>query len=131
MLLLVDMKARGEHIQLGILGEEAACRELERRGYAILARRFRTRLGEIDIIARDGETLVFVEVKSRRSLRCGGPAEAVNWPKRQRLERMALQYLSAAGGAGRRCRFDVVSVFYAPGAATPAVDVIRNAFDVP
>jgi putative endonuclease len=104
---------------------------LERRGYAILARRFRTRLGEIDIIARDGETLVFVEVKARRSLRYGGPAEAVNWAKRQRLERMALQYLAAVGGAGRRCRFDVVSVLYAPGAATPAIDVIQNAFDVP
>jgi putative endonuclease len=125
------MRARGEHIQLGIRGEDAACRELERRGYAILARRFRTRHGEIDIIARDGETLVFVEVKARRSLRCGRPAEAVNWAKRQRLERMALQYLSAAGGAGRRCRFDVVSVLFAQDAATPAVDVIRNAFDVP
>jgi putative endonuclease len=127
------MRTRGEHIQLGIRGEDVACRELERRGYAILARRFRTRNGEIDIIARDGETLVFVEVKARRSLRCGGPAEAVNWAKRQRLERMALRYLAAAGAgaAGRRCRFDVVSVLYAPGAAAPSVDVIRNAFDVP
>jgi putative endonuclease len=124
------MRARGEHIQLGIRGEEVACRELERRGYAILARRFRTRNGEIDIIARDGETLVFVEVKARRSLRCGGPAEAVNWAKRQRLVRLAMSYLRIRGLADVRCRFDVVSVLYAAGAAGPVVEVIENAFEV-
>lgn len=121
---------RGRHIQLGKTGEDHAARELTRRGYAILARRFRTRAGEIDIIARDGDTLVFVEVKTRRSDRRGGPAEAVDRHKQIRLARIALSYLQATDGVGQRCRFDVVSVRFAPGADAPAVQVIQGAFEV-
>lgn len=128
--------AKGAHIDLGKAGEECACAELRRRGYAILARRYRTRAGEIDIIARDGAALVFVEVKARRSVRCGQPAEAVDRRKQQRLAMMASHYLVASGLAASanhdlRCRFDVVAVRYAPGAEAPTVEVIQNAFDVP
>lgn len=120
---------RGRHILLGNAGEALAARELERRGYVILARRFRTRLGEIDIIARDNDTLVFVEVKTRRTDRRGGPADAVDRHKQIRLARIALSYLQATDAVEQRCRFDVVSVRFAPGTEAPAVQVIQGAFD--
>jgi putative endonuclease len=122
------MSAPGDRISLGKAGEDYACRELERCGYAILARRFRTRYGEIDIVARDGESVVFIEVKARRSVRFGQPAEAVDWRKRQRLVRMAAEYVFrySLGNAG--CRFDVVSVVFGEG-LRPRVEVIRDAFD--
>ena len=111
---------------LGKIGEDLACRELARRGYAILARRYRTRLGEIDIVADDGGTLVFVEVKARADDRCGSPAEAVTRRKQQRLARMAADYLTRNRVAGRPCRFDVVGVRMEP--AEPEVTVFPNAF---
>ena len=77
---------------LGKLGEDLACAELSRRGYAILARRYRTRFGEIDIIARDGETTVFVEVKTRDGDRFGDGAEAVTAWKQRRVAAMAIDY---------------------------------------
>ena len=67
--------------QLGLLGERLACRELERRGYRVLERRARSRHGEIDIVALDGDVLVFVEVKTRRHSRFGEAWEAVSWRK--------------------------------------------------
>jgi putative endonuclease len=95
---------------LGKLGEDLACEELTRRGYAILARRYRTRFGEIDIVARDDSVLVFVEVKARRSRRCGGAVEAVTSWKRRRLAAIALDYLARANRLDARCRFDVVAI---------------------
>ena len=94
----------------GKLGEDLACRELERRGYAILARRYRTRFGEIDIISRDGETTVFVEVKARRSPHPGGAAESITARKRRRIGAMALDYLAWTGRLESPCRFDVVAI---------------------
>jgi putative endonuclease len=122
------MSANIDRITLGKSGENYACRELERRGYAILARRYRTRSGEIDIVARDGETLVFVEVKARRSCRYGTPLEAVTPFKRQRLVRMAAEYVLFKGVSNALCRFDVVSVLFGEG-LRPRVDIVRNAFD--
>src|SRR6185503_7075222 len=78
---------------LGKAGEDLAVRELERRGYAILARRYRTRHGEIDIVARDGDTTVFVEVKARATAEFGTAAAAVTPLKQRRLASMALDYL--------------------------------------
>ena len=74
-------------VNLGKTGEDLACCELERRGYVILARRYRRRCGELDIIARDAGTLVFVEVKARQDLAFGAGAEAVNGLKRHRMAR--------------------------------------------
>ncbi len=112
---------------LGRLGEDLACRELRRRGYAILARRFRTRYGEIDVIARDGPTLVFVEVKTRRTDAFGGATAAVNSAKQRRLVNMARSYLIGLGGPAPPCRFDVVGVTAGPG-RPPILEVVRDAF---
>ena len=120
---------------LGKTGEDLAVGELERQGYAILARRYRTRHGEIDVVARDGETLVFVEVKARSSAAYGSGAEAVTPWKRRRLVSMATDYLARYRCTGQACRFDVVAVDtgeerssprQAPG---PRLTVYRNAFD--
>lgn len=114
--------------ELGRLGEELAVRELERRGYAILERRYRTRGGEIDIVAEDGGTLVFVEVKARMDAEFGSAAEAVTPWKMRRLARMANDYLARRGVACRPCRFDVVAIMLEGG--MPAIEVFQNAFDV-
>jgi len=101
---------RDDRQRLGELGEDLACRELRRRGYAILARRYRTRHGEIDIIARDGPTIVFVEVKARRGRAFGRAVEAVTRTKRRRLVLMAGDYLACRTRRDGPCRFDVVEV---------------------
>jgi len=111
----------------GKLGEDIACEELRRRGYAILARRFRTRTGELDIIARDGGTLVFVEVKARFSHRYGTAAEAITGRKRSKLVRMAEEFLLRSRLNRVPCRFDVVSVQQA-GHGQPRVEVFPAAF---
>ncbi len=112
------------------MGEELAVAELERRGYAILARRYRTRAGEIDIIARDGETTVFVEVKARVSDEFGSAAEAVTAWKQRRLARMAVDYLARTGLACGPCRFDVVAID-GIGGPSEVITVYPNAFDGP
>src|SRR5207245_1534118 len=95
---------------LGKTGEDLACRELERRGYVIIARRYRRRGGELDIIARDGQTLVFVEVKAREGCAFGAPAEAITPFKRRRIVQIALDYVMRHHLSDRPCRFDVVSI---------------------
>ena len=114
---------------LGKIGEDLACRELERRGYAIVARRYRRRGGELDIIARDGPTIVFVEVKARAGRRFGGAVEAVTGLKRRRMAKLALDYLARQHLANCPCRFDVVSILFEAGHST--IEVFQNAFDVP
>ena len=121
--------ARDGRQALGISGENLACAELQRRGYAILERRYRTRLGEIDIIARDGATLVFVEVKARLSDDFGGAAAAVTAWKQRRIAHMAMDYLSRRRVVECPCRFDVVAIDV--DAAGPRVIVYPNAFDSP
>ena len=110
------------------MGEERAIAELERRGYAIVACRYRTRDGEIDIIARDGETTVFVEVKARVTDEFGTAADAVDAAKQRRLARMARDYVARNDLMNRPCRFDVVAI---DGAAGPyeRVTLYRDAFD--
>jgi putative endonuclease len=108
------------------MGEDLACRELERRGYAIVARRHRQRGGEIDIIARDGATLVFVEVKTRDGRAFGDAVEAVTGLKRRRLVRLALDYLMRHRLSERPCRFDIVSIHVDGGDLK--VEVYKNAF---
>jgi len=115
---------------LGKIGEDLACRELQRRGYAIVARRFRVRGGELDIIARDGGTLVFVEVKARAGRRFGDAAEAVTPMKQLRLARLASEYLVRHHLPECACRFDVVAIHFDDiNDRTPDIQVIQNAFD--
>jgi len=113
---------------LGILGENLAVQELRRRGYAILARRYRTRYGEIDIVADDDGTIVFVEVKARAGGAFGVAVEAVTPRKRRRVTAMAVDYLSRTGATSRACRFDVVAIDNA--GMSPQVTVYTRAFDV-
>jgi putative endonuclease len=112
---------------LGILGENIACAELEQRGYAILERRYRTRYGEIDIVARDGDCTVFVEVKTRDGSDFGDGAEAVTPWKQRRIARLAVDFLARHRLHDRRCRFDVVAVDVSAG--TAKVDIYTHAFD--
>jgi putative endonuclease len=113
-------------VAFGKIGEDLACRELEGRGYAILARRYRRRAGELDIIARDGPTVVFVEVKAREGRKFGDAVEAVTSLKRRRMTRVALQYLVRHRLTNCPCRFDVVSIHVENG--EPVIKLYQNAF---
>ena len=113
-------------VLFGKTGEDLACEELTRRGYAIVARRYRRRGGELDIVARDGPTLVFVEVKARGSVAFGDGAEAVTALKRRRIAHLALDYVARHRLHGCPCRFDVVTVRL--DGEKPVVEVITNAF---
>src|SRR5688572_2550786 len=115
--------------RLGRIGEDLACIELERRGYAILARRYRRRGGELDIIARDGPTVVFVEVKARGGHEFGDAAEAVTGLKRHRMKQLACDYIARHGLFNCPCRFDVVSIHMS--GSEPAIEIYQNAFDAP
>ena len=114
-------------IAFGNYGEDIACRELESRGYEILARRYRKRGGEIDIVARDGRTIVFIEVKAREGRDFGEAVEAVTLWKRRRITRTAVDYLTRHHLHESPCRFDVVAVHLEPN--RPEVSVYQNAFD--
>lgn len=113
---------------LGNKGEDAAAAHLEQKGYAILERQYRTPAGEIDLIARDGKTLAFVEVKTRRNARYGLPSAAVGPEKQQRIVRSAMWYMSRRAGDEPPCRFDVVEV-YAPPGGEWKIRHIENAFE--
>lgn len=112
----------------GIRGESLARAELERRGYAVTATRYRTRFGEIDIICERGDVVVFVEVKARRSARRGTAAESIPLWKRRRIAAMALDYLAWTGRPHARCRFDVVAID-GLGTERQTIRVIENAFE--
>ena len=111
----------------GKLGELEAREALERRGYTILARNYRCRQGEADLVAEEGETLVFVEVKTRSDLGHGLPREAVGRVKQQRLGVAALRYCSDHGIEDRPLRFDVVEVVLLRGEVA-GVEIISDAF---
>ena len=112
--------------RFGQKAEAMAARFLKRRGYKIIARNHRTRSGEIDIIAREGETLVFVEVKARTSLRYGSAKAAVTPHKQRQVAKVALGYLKMTDQSHVKARFDVVTVTRRDGRHT--IDLIRNAF---
>ncbi len=117
------------NIPVGRQGETLACQYLSRQGYRIIVRNYRTKLGEIDIIAEEQGTLVFVEVKARRGHQCGHPFEAVTPSKCRQISKVALQYLAETGREGCPARFDVVAVSFA-GEAAPVIELVKNAFDL-
>lgn len=98
------------NLELGLRGEDAAARFLDRRGYEILERNWKCFAGEADIIAKDQNAIVFVEVKTRRACDRGFPAEAVTLPKREKYEKIALTYLTDRRSNGLPIRFDVISI---------------------
>ncbi len=113
---------------LGQAGEEAAVAFLKRQGYHILERNFRNKLGEIDIIAKDDDTVCFIEVKTRRSEMFGSPFEAVTPVKQRKIIHVALSYLQVSGREESKARFDVVAVFLEEEDA-PRIEIIKNAFE--
>jgi len=115
---------------VGQLGEEIAARFLRRRGLTIVERNLRSRLGELDLLVRDGATLVFVEVKARQVARGDPPQAAVDGKKRARLARLALGYLARHRMAEHRCRFDVVAVTLDQEGGAPRVEHFPGAFAV-
>lgn len=114
---------------LGSGGERAAARFLKKQGYRIVARGYSSRLGEIDLVALDGDCLVFVEVKTRRSNAAGRPDEAVHLDKQKRLTRAALAYLKRHGLLEHSARFDVVAIVWPPEARRPEITHYKNAFE--
>lgn len=115
------------HLKTGRLGERIACRYLMKQGFDILARRYRARSGEIDLIAFESGVLVFVEVKTRASTAYGDPIEFVDWEKQQRFRRAAEEFISHHDLGRYAYRFDIVSVV-APGRAEQKIALYRNAF---
>jgi putative endonuclease len=113
--------------QLGSDGERIAEKFLRRQRYTILQRNYRCRLGEVDLIALDRGTVVFVEVKTRRQAEYGNPLEAVDRRKQQQIQRAAQYYVSANRLHDRDLRFDVVGVWWQDGAAK--CELVRNAFE--
>ncbi len=114
---------------LGNKGERRAAKFLRGRGYRILARQCAGRLGEIDLIALNGETIVFVEVKTRRSDVAGHPVEAITQAKQKKLTALALAYLKRHGLLEHRARFDVVTIIWPEGSRRPEIEHYENAFE--
>lgn len=118
----------GFHKELGSRGEDIAVRHLESLGFEILERNFRCKAGEIDIVARKGHLVAFVEVKTRRPGPFGTAREQVTGAKRRRIVKTACAYVAARKIAAAYYRFDVVAVDILPGGA-PSVELIAGAFD--
>ena len=114
---------------LGQRGEAAAARFLRRLGYIIVSRGERGALGELDLVAVDGRTIVFVEVKTRRSHDAGHPVEAVHQHKQRRLTRLALSYLKRHDLLEHAARFDVVAITWPENRRKPTVEHYKNAFE--
>lgn len=121
------MGARRDNVRLGREGETAAAAHLESMGYRLVARNVRYRHGEIDLVAMDGETLVFVEVKTRTGQGYGLPAESVTHRKQCQLIRLAETFLAGWTGRYAGCRFDVVAV-RPSGLGGWTCEVIQDAF---
>lgn len=113
---------------IGKTGEDAAAVFLKGKGCRILERNFKCRLGEVDIVACDGETICFVEVKTRSSEDFGLPQEAVSRQKQTQISKTALHYLKTKKLFEKSARFDVVSVLYK--GSVPKIDLIKNAFEL-
>jgi putative endonuclease len=116
-------------VTLGQRGEAVAAKYLRRRGYIIVARGSRGALGELDLVAVEGRTVVFVEVKTRLSHDAGHPAEAVDDDKQRRLTRLAVGYLRRHGLLEYPARFDVVAVTWPAGRGKPTIEHFPRAFN--
>lgn len=120
---------KDHRLALGRWGEEQAAAYLADSGFMVLERNWRARSGEIDVIAGDGDTLVFVEVRTRRSTgRFGTAEESVDSRKIRQVRETAQLYLHMVKLHGRKCRFDVIAVTGSPEAGKPAIRHIPNAF---
>lgn len=117
-----------DKIGKGKAAEDAAAIYLAKQGHTILERNYRCPIGEIDIVSRQGEYLVFVEVRSRKGAAFGLPQETVNWNKRQRVRRLAAQYLQVKRAWQAKCRFDVIGIVYGENDEILSLEHITDAF---
>ena len=117
-----------QNLYLGKSGEELAVDLLRENGYKIIARNYKTRLGEIDIVAHEKDTVCFIEVKTRRSDRFGFPQDAILKTKQRQISKAALGFLKDNNMLGKNARFDVVCVLLSQD--TPKLDLIKNAFEL-
>ena len=117
-----------ERITLGRLGEDLARERLKDLGYRILKTNYRCHLGEIDLVARDGDVLVFVEIKTRKNESLGQVKEAVTRRKQTQLSKVALAYMKSNNLWGSKARFDVVAIGLIDGKRE--IEIIRNAFEL-
>lgn len=125
--------------QFGKKSESAAVRHLVKNGYKILEQNYHTKQGELDIIAKDGDTIVFVEVKARRSDRFGTPKGAITSKKQKKISMLALYYLKATNQSYAKARFDVVTISgrkpkpfpeVGENSTTVRIEIIKNAFEL-
>lgn len=127
--IILKARTRDPHIESGLWGERQAERLLKSKGYRILGRRVRVGIrDELDLVARDGDVLVFVEVKTRKNEEFGRPMVSINRKKRHSLARAAVRYLKALKSPRVCFRFDVVEVVGSTHEPQPEVRHIENAF---
>lgn len=119
-----------KNIEIGRFGEKTASIYLKKNGYLILDNNFRCNLGEVDIIARHRDTIVFIEVKTRKSNLYGTPAQAVNRSKQNKIIKTALYYLKINNKFNDNIRFDIVEVWHKDYKLLD-VNIIQNAFNLP
>ena len=117
-----------ERLELGRYGEDLAYKKIKRLGYKQIIRNYRCPLGEVDLIATEGDTLVFIEIKTRRGRSVGYAKEAVNAKKRRQISKVALSYMKSEGCSESKARFDVIAISIIKD--KPQIEVVRNAFDL-
>jgi putative endonuclease len=123
-----DDRQAVENKELGRKGEEKAIRFLKKRGYRIIEKNYVCKMGEMDIIAREKDTLAFIEVKTRTSTEFGPPQLAVTEFKQRQLSKVALNFLKEKNIEDMKARFDVVAILLAPEGEE--IELIRDAFDL-
>ncbi len=117
-----------ERLELGEWGEELAFKKIKSLGYKNIIKNYRCPLGEVDLVAKDGDTLVFIEIKTRKGRSLGFAKEAVTARKRKQISKVALTYMKANNCCDVSARFDVVAI--STGSGPPQIEVIKNAFDL-
>ncbi len=116
--------------KLGMQGEKLAAKFLKRRGYKITQRNYKCKLGEIDIVAQQDKTVVFVEVKTRRTKEFGPPQYAITAAKKKQISKAALSYIREKNFTEQSCRFDVIAITFSPESRKPKIEHIENAFEL-
>jgi putative endonuclease len=122
-------EVQGASLKFGNQGETEAARFLEGLGYRILHRQLRGRYGELDLVARDGQTIVFVEVKTRASTAAGHPTESITLAKQKKITQSALEFLKRHRWLNQKARFDVISIIWPKGGEPPQLQHYINAFE--
>jgi putative endonuclease len=117
-----------ERLDLGRRGEALALKKIKSFGYQCIATNYRCSLGEVDLIAKDGDTIVFIEIKTRKGRSLGYAKEAIHEKKKRQLSKVALAYLKNNGLFGSKARFDVVAIQV--GAGRAEIELVKNAFDL-